>query len=149
MAFARKELGLLAVNSLIEWFLFNLFVGNCDAHAKNISLLYAPDGRPRLTPHYDLVCTTVYPDVSRNLAMACGHTTAIDEVTQASLRQLAESCGVAARFVTKRFAAMCDAVPSAIQAAGAQASALGIEEPILAPLVAHLRERHIRMAELT
>ena len=41
---------------------FNLLVGNGDAHLKNWSLIY-PDGRrARLSPAYDLVCTGVIPN---------------------------------------------------------------------------------------
>lgn len=41
---------------------FNLLIGNGDAHLKNWSLIY-PDGtHARLSPAYDLVCTAVYPE---------------------------------------------------------------------------------------
>ena len=40
---------------------FNLFVGNGDAHLKNWSLIYPDRKIARLSPAYDLVCTAVYP----------------------------------------------------------------------------------------
>jgi serine/threonine-protein kinase HipA len=48
--------------------LFNLFIGNADAHGKNFSLLYER-GETRLAPLYDLLCTVAYPDVQSRLAM--------------------------------------------------------------------------------
>ena len=39
---------------------FNLLVGNGDAHLKNWSLIYPDRKRARLSPAYDLVCTAVY-----------------------------------------------------------------------------------------
>jgi serine/threonine-protein kinase HipA len=51
--------------------MFHFIVGNADAHAKNIGLLYVPDG-VRLAPMYDVVCTAVYPDLSDQLALAVG-----------------------------------------------------------------------------
>ncbi|MGN0907043.1 MAG: HipA domain-containing protein, partial [Bullifex sp.] len=49
---------------------FNYLFGNCDAHAKNFSLLYPEEhSAPVLSPVYDLMCTTIYPGLSRNLAM--------------------------------------------------------------------------------
>lgn len=44
---------------LLRWTAFNIAVGNADAHAKNLSLLYTKDGI-RLSPFYDLVSTVVY-----------------------------------------------------------------------------------------
>ncbi len=48
--------------------LFNLIIGNADAHGKNFSLLYE-GGQTRLAPLYDLLCTIAYPDVQSRLAM--------------------------------------------------------------------------------
>ncbi len=56
---------------LLRWVGFNYLIGNEDAHAKNLALLYTSDGL-RLTPHYDLVSTQVYPDLQRSLAMKIG-----------------------------------------------------------------------------
>jgi len=46
-------------DQLLKWVAFNVAVGNADAHAKNLSLLYTPDGI-RLAPFYDLLSTSVY-----------------------------------------------------------------------------------------
>ena len=40
--------------------IFNLLVGNGDAHLKNWSLVYPDRKRARLSPAYDLVCTAVH-----------------------------------------------------------------------------------------
>lgn len=49
--------------------IFNVLIGNCDAHGKNYSFLY--DTRaPTLAPLYDLVSTVVYEGLSRRLAMS-------------------------------------------------------------------------------
>ncbi|MDR2893540.1 MAG: type II toxin-antitoxin system HipA family toxin [Deltaproteobacteria bacterium] len=56
---------------LFRWAVFNYLIGNADAHAKNISLLYDDPPKPRLAPFYDLVCTTVYP-LNKNMAMKIG-----------------------------------------------------------------------------
>jgi serine/threonine-protein kinase HipA len=46
-------------SGLFGWLVFNVLVGNTDAHLKNISFLVSPQGI-RLAPFYDLVCTAVY-----------------------------------------------------------------------------------------
>lgn len=40
----------------------NELLGNYDAHTKNFSLLYGVDGRPRLSPAYDIVAYGAYMD---------------------------------------------------------------------------------------
>jgi serine/threonine-protein kinase HipA len=57
--------------ALILWVVFNRLIGNADAHAKNLAILYTSVG-PRLAPFYDLLCTRVYSDLSDRLAMRIG-----------------------------------------------------------------------------
>lgn len=57
--------------TLINWVVFNVLIGNADAHAKNIAILFTDVG-PKLAPFYDLLCTAVYPDLSIRLAMSVG-----------------------------------------------------------------------------
>jgi serine/threonine-protein kinase HipA len=57
--------------ALLSWAVFNALIGNADAHAKNLAILYTPRG-PRLAPFYDLISTLVYPDLSSRLAMRIG-----------------------------------------------------------------------------
>lgn len=54
-----------------ELVVFNLVIGNADAHLKNFSLLEQKEGL-RLSPAYDLVNTLVYPDYERQTALAIG-----------------------------------------------------------------------------
>ena len=63
---------LVDLQRLLQWTLFNLLVGNADAHGKNLSLLYDANGAPGLAPFYDLVCTRNYKKISRDLAMKLG-----------------------------------------------------------------------------
>lgn len=58
--------------ALLDAVIFNLLIGNHDAHAKNFSLLYMPDRSVRLAPLYDLVSTVFYPDLTERMAMKIG-----------------------------------------------------------------------------
>ncbi|MCU0600325.1 MAG: type II toxin-antitoxin system HipA family toxin, partial [Desulfobacterales bacterium] len=58
--------------SLLNWTVFNCFIHNADAHAKNLSLLLTPN-EVRLAPFYDLMCTGVYEGVHERLAMKIGN----------------------------------------------------------------------------
>lgn len=57
---------------LVDWLLFNYLVGNADAHAKNIAMLYDPSGRLGLAPAYDLLSAAYWPALDDKLAMAIG-----------------------------------------------------------------------------
>lgn len=49
----------VARTALFQWLVFNVLVGNTDAHLKNLSFLVSRSGI-QLAPFYDLICTTVY-----------------------------------------------------------------------------------------
>jgi len=83
---------------LIRWNVFNALIGNCDAHAKNLSLLYAEDGI-RLAPFYDLMSTRIYPSLSEKLAMKIGGENRPDWVMRRHWERMAGEAGVAPRAV--------------------------------------------------
>jgi serine/threonine-protein kinase HipA len=55
----KVRLKALAAMSLYQWVIFNLLIGNGDAHLKNISFFYK-NGSVELTPFYDLLSTVIY-----------------------------------------------------------------------------------------
>ncbi len=57
---------------LVDWTIFSYLIGNADAHAKNLSMLYGVDGRLRLAPAYDLLATGYWRELSDRMAMAIG-----------------------------------------------------------------------------
>ncbi|HEX4106729.1 MAG TPA: type II toxin-antitoxin system HipA family toxin [Solirubrobacteraceae bacterium] len=77
---------------------FNWLIGNCDAHAKNFSLLYDA-GAPTLAPLYDLVSTTVYEELTTRLAMTIDGARTIEDVTPDAWIALAAEVGYSTRFV--------------------------------------------------
>jgi serine/threonine-protein kinase HipA len=78
---------------LLRWIGFNYLIGNEDAHAKNLALLYSTEGL-RLTPHYDLVSTEVYRGLERRLAMKIGGAWDIRNVQGRDWRRLAAALGI-------------------------------------------------------
>ena len=78
--------------------MFNVLIGNADAHLKNWSLIY-PDGRtPRLAPAYDLVGTVPYIPGDR-LALSLGDTKEFADVDLERFRRFAEKAGLPVRLV--------------------------------------------------
>ncbi|MEM0954639.1 MAG: type II toxin-antitoxin system HipA family toxin [Pseudomonadota bacterium] len=82
------------VRDLLEAVLFNLLIGNNDAHAKNYSVLYSENGSARLAPLYDLVCTVYYPEIENRLAMKIGGEANPDLVGPAHLEAFAKEAGL-------------------------------------------------------
>jgi serine/threonine-protein kinase HipA len=114
---ARAHLSLPEVEQLITWYFFNLMLGNSDAHAKNISILYDQDGRKKLAPFYDLVCTRAYPRLDRNLAMAISGKFDPDTVHFNDLEKFAHEIGITPRFARTLCQKIIEKIPAAIAAA--------------------------------
>ena len=92
------EAGEEAVIEYTRRLVFNLLIGNGDAHLKNWSLIY-PDGRtPRLSPAYDLVGTVPYIADDR-LALSLGDTKEFSAVDIERFRRFAETAGLPVRLV--------------------------------------------------
>jgi serine/threonine-protein kinase HipA len=79
---------------------FNWLIGNCDAHAKNFSLLYDV-GTPTLAPLYDLVSTVVYPELTVRLAMSLDGARHIEEVDADVWLELAGEVGYRPSFASR------------------------------------------------
>jgi serine/threonine-protein kinase HipA len=84
--------------SLLSWVIFNALIGNADAHAKNLAILYAEKG-PRLAPFYDLLCTQVYPDLAEKYAMKIGGENRPDWLQLRHWERLADELSLKKRFV--------------------------------------------------
>ena len=57
---------------LIRWQILNVFLGNCDGHLKNLSLLMDTNHKWSMAPFYDVVMTLIYPKISKRLALSIG-----------------------------------------------------------------------------
>lgn len=88
---------------------FNVLIGNCDAHGKNYSLLYYSPA-PSLAPLYDLLSTVAYEELTKRLAMSIDGAAKIEEVDGRAWSQLAEEVGVSPRFLEQRMAAFVEQV---------------------------------------
>jgi serine/threonine-protein kinase HipA len=101
---------LVDLQKLLRWSLYNLLVGNADAHGKNLSLLYDRSGSPSLAPFYDLVCTRNYKNLSREMAMNVGGAWNPDVVNAKHLRALAEDLGIRSSIVIEQAKEMADRI---------------------------------------
>lgn len=92
------EVGETAIAEMVRRLIFNVLIGNADAHLKNWSLLYTKPDRPELAPAYDLVSTIAYMDDS-NMALKLAKSKRMDQVNAEQLAWFASKAGVPKRLV--------------------------------------------------
>jgi serine/threonine-protein kinase HipA len=98
-----------AVLRLLDAAIFNVILGNADAHGKNFSLLYAGQTID-LAPLYDLLCTAAYPELSPNLAMRIAKRATLEEFRSDTWERFAEDVGVGAPHTRRRVRALAQAM---------------------------------------
>jgi len=83
----------LDIRDFLDGQIYNVLIGNADAHGKNYSLLYQ-DGQRRLAPFYDLVCTLAWPELSKTPAMKIGKSETLDAFTPPPWKTLAKEASL-------------------------------------------------------
>lgn len=117
---------------LLRWLFFNLCAGNDDSHAKNLSIIATPKGL-RLAPFYDMMCTRVYPGLAAKFAFEIAGETEPGKITGVHVLALADSLGVAPRYMMNLALNMAGRLPAATSAVVEQLRPmLGPQETVLA-----------------
>ena len=75
--------------------IFDLLVGNVDAHAKNHALIYDVSGKAKLSPRYDILPTRLDPQVTEFLPYQIGEARIFDELTISDLNMFLKDLGFA------------------------------------------------------
>lgn len=89
---------------LIRWQILNVFLGNCDGHLKNLSLLMDANHKWALAPFYDVVMTLIYPKVSKRLALSIGEQYEIGNLHAKHWKSFFEALKVSPSFYLKKVA---------------------------------------------
>lgn len=101
------------IAKLLDAAIFNLVIGNADAHGKNFSILYDHSG-PRMAPLYDLLSTVAYPDLSPKLAMWIGERATLADMDADGWQAFSKETGVSLPLVRRRVKELTDATGDAI-----------------------------------
>lgn len=80
--------------NFLKYFIFNVLVGNKDAHGKNYSFLYNIDQNPSLSPMHDVLCTDMYPSLTKKMAMKIGGKYLLEDVHERHWKIFCEDLGV-------------------------------------------------------
>lgn len=89
------------LRNFLDAVIFNLIIGNHDAHGKNFSFIYK-SGKTSLAPLYDLICTVYYSGLTKKMAMKIGKEAISDQIYVQHFERLADDAGLAKPFVKKR-----------------------------------------------
>ena len=101
----------------VTWIFFNIYVGNNDSHAKNLSLHNVPGQGVMLTPFYDLMCTRLYPGLSPEFAFAIGGEYRPGAMGAENLTRMAQQLGMRPQFLAQQAVALAQKVPAALDQA--------------------------------
>jgi serine/threonine-protein kinase HipA len=97
---------------MLRWAIFNYLIGNCDAHAKNLSMLITREDY-QLSSLYDLLSTRVYGRLSQKFAMRIGGQYRSDWVLKEHWKNLAAEAGVGTKAVLDLCRELGEATPEA------------------------------------
>ena len=134
----------LDIPSFISGLIFNVLIGNADAHGKNYSLLYS-GGNRRLSPYYDLVSTLAWPELSKNLAMKIGGCESVNAFTIGEWKKMAQKTGLGWPMMRERIAESCHSVLNELGEVQAQTKEYG--ESMVALLHETIGDRVAKMLE--
>ncbi|WP_426336682.1 HipA domain-containing protein [Pseudoduganella sp. R-31] len=95
--------------AMLRWALFQLMIGNSDAHGKNFSFFVNRSGL-QAAPWYDLVSVVQYPQFSHDLAMAFGDEFNLDQIKAFSLADFAQRCGIDRQLLVRECRRLRDGV---------------------------------------
>ncbi len=104
-----SSLPVVDIKMLLQGVLFNLIIGNNDAHGKNFSLLYTKQ-QTRLAPFYDMISTAHYPSLATKMAMKMGSKYNFDMLYPRHIIQMAEAAHLSKALVQKEALNMIDKV---------------------------------------
>jgi serine/threonine-protein kinase HipA len=103
----------LDIREFLDGVIFNMLIGNADAHGKNYSILYH-DGERRLAPFYDLVCTLAWPELSKIPAMKIGRCESMESITAVHWQKMAEESKIGWPMVRDRIRQLSQVVANAV-----------------------------------
>lgn len=125
---------------LLRWTIFNFLIGNADAHAKNVAILFTDQG-PCLAPFYDLICTQVYPNLSEKQAMRIGGENRPSWIQRRHWERFGEAVAIKPRLVLKTLQDMAASVMPPAQNIAAEFQKIYGTFPIIEKILAVIEKR--------
>ncbi|MDE2259737.1 MAG: HipA domain-containing protein [Betaproteobacteria bacterium] len=139
--------------ALLRWVIFQVLIGNTDAHGKNISFFCGVEGL-RLAPFYDLVCIPAlgHGGLSSTYAMAIGDAFTEAEVTPFEWASFARECDLPLRMVSNELERLAVRILDQLPGVEKDARLAGVQNNVIASVhsvIAANCLRHAKMADQT
>jgi len=114
---------------MLNWSVFNLIIGNSDAHGKNFSFFVNERGiRP--TPFYDMLCIIAHENVEHDLAMAYGDEFNPNEVNAYQMREFADDINVNYKLVAQTMNKVSQSILKALEDDFIDKSLFNVDEKV-------------------
>ena len=101
------------IQNLLNMVIFNIIVGNHDAHGKNFSLLFN-NGQIRLAPAYDILSTIYYPELTPKMAMKIGKEYESSKLSLKDFEYFANDTNLSFPLVKKRIVEIAEKVETSL-----------------------------------
>lgn len=134
------------VLKLLDAAIFNVIIGNADAHGKNFSLLYEGAG-VTLAPLYDLVCTVAYEHLSPRFAMNIAKSRTLEEIDASAWSAFANNAGLTAPYVVRRVRALSESTQKAVVEIAARLAETGLDREALTKFASIVASRAARVGK--
>lgn len=119
-----------AVLRLLDAAIFNVLLGNADAHGKNFSLLYT--GRAvEFAPLYDLLCTIAYPELSAKFSMRIDKRATLEEFRPDTWEAFAHDVGIGVPYTRRRVRELAEAMAHHAPPIAAELAGTGLDAAVL------------------
>lgn len=136
-----------ALRDIVNWVLFQLLIGNSDAHAKNISFFVGPAGID-VAPAYDLICLDMYGEkFDHDLAIAIGDTFDPNEIQAYQLAEMCEACKLPKRQVARALLSLCQKLLQQLTKMNFPLGFTDEEREFASKLIDAIRERTLKYQE--
>ena len=130
----------LDILKLLDAVIFNLIVGNADAHGKNFSILYRRS-EPRLAPLYDLLSTVAWPELSPGFAMTIGKRATLAELDAEGWAAFASGAVLGLPFVRRRVADISQTIKTRAERVACTLKYPGLDAGILSRMAKRIADR--------
>jgi len=132
---------------LLRWVFFNYLIGNMDAHAKNLSFLY-DSKQIRLAPFYDMLCTDIYENLTKKIAMKIGDENRPEWVMVRHWERLAREVNISPSVLKKQLSNFCEALPDGIHGTHLKFIEKYGHNQLVEAIVSAVQKRNIRTLNL-
>ena len=105
----------ITIMRFINLMVFNYLIGNHDAHGKNFSILHLDDGRLDFAPAYDILCSSVYQELSPKMAMKIGGYYEPEKILPRHFERFANDVGISYTQLKKVIINQCKILPDIVK----------------------------------